>query len=164
MGGEPISAGRICQGTHRGRRRKKGATSATPATLPTKAQDAAETALGQELRVAGYGATKPDGGGASPVLRDVATLAVEDDECVDAFRFFEPGEEICTQGETYKGDKHRTACYGDSGGPLIAETAADDLLVGVVSYGAVRCGRTKPTVFARVADNLGFVKKKADLN
>ncbi len=137
-------------------------TMAPPAALPTPAEDATETAPGEELRVAGWGSTKRAGGRDSDVLRDVATFAVEDRKCSSSFRFFRPGEEICTQGER-TGEHRRSACYGDSGGPLIADSPSGALLAGVVSYGGTRCGVKKPTVYARVADNLAFIENKADL-
>src|SRR5688500_8296075 len=43
-------------------------TGAPAATLPTRSQAEAETAVGATLRVAGWGATKPNGGGGSDVL------------------------------------------------------------------------------------------------
>ncbi len=61
------------------------------------------------------------------------------------------------------GDHRTSSCYGDSGGPLVADTLLGARLVGAVSYGGKRCGVKHPTVYARVADNLGFITDKADL-
>ncbi|MEJ7875359.1 MAG: trypsin-like serine protease [Solirubrobacterales bacterium] len=74
---------------------------------------------------------------------------------------FHPGEEICTLGAP-SGEHNTSSCFGDSGGPLIADGSRGALLVGAVSYGGRRCGVKKPTVYTRIADNLGFIKKKAD--
>jgi len=137
-------------------------TTATPAVLPTPLEDQQATGAGDELRVAGWGSTKRAGGASSDVLRDVSTFAAEDRQCESAFNFYRPGEEICTLGER-TGLNRTSSCYGDSGGPLIADTLAGARLVGVVSYGGRRCGVEDPTVYGRVADNLAFITKKADL-
>jgi secreted trypsin-like serine protease len=137
-------------------------TTATPAVLATSADDAAATDPGDELRVAGWGSTKRAGGASSDVLLDVATFVTKPRKCARSFVQFKGTEEICTLGERM--GKHRTSsCYGDSGGPLVADTLAGPRLVGAVSYGGRRCGVKDPTVYARVAENLVFIKKKADL-
>lgn len=137
-------------------------TTAPAATLPTQAEDQAATAPGQELRVAGWGSTRRSGFSDSDILRDVSTFAVQGSKCSRSFNFFRPDEEICTQGE--RTGEHRTSsCYGDSGGPLIADTPGGARLMGAVSYGGDRCGVKDPTVYARVADNLDFIITKADL-
>jgi len=44
------------------------------------------------------------------------------------------------------------ACYGDSGGPLIANESTSPTLIGLVSYGSAKgCDVKKPTVYTRVA-------------
>jgi secreted trypsin-like serine protease len=143
-------------------------TSATPATLPTTEQDSAETELGDTLRVAGWGATKPRGGGASKILMTTPQYPVRPHKCRRAYRdyfgiHFHREAQICTRGDPLSGDASTTACYGDSGGPLIADVPAADLVVGVVSYGGTRCGVTKPTVYFRVASALEFIRKRADI-
>ncbi|MDQ3729696.1 MAG: serine protease, partial [Actinomycetota bacterium] len=99
-------------------------TVATPALLPTKNEDATETATGSELRVAGYGSTSRTCCNGSDVLRDVATFTVKERKCSRAFPsggglVFHPGEEICTLGAP-SGEHNTSSCFGDSGGPLIA--------------------------------------------
>ena len=137
-------------------------TTATPAALPTPQEDEDATEVGDELRVAGWGATKRGGGASSDVLRDVSTFVAKDRKCQNSFSFFRAGEEICTQGERM-GDNRTSSCYGDSGGPLVADTIVGARLVGAVSFGGRRCGVKHPTVYARVAENLGFITDKADL-
>lgn len=137
-------------------------TAATPVALATGQEDADATEPGDELRVAGWGSTKRGGGRSSDVLREVATFAARPRQCERAFIFFRADREICTLGERM-GDNRTSSCYGDSGGPLIADTLAGPRLVGAVSYGGARCGVKDPTVYARVADNRGFITRKADL-
>ena len=139
-------------------------TTATPAVLPatpTEGEDATEP--GDELRVAGWGSTKRGGGAGSDILRDVSTFAVKDQKCKrwPVLRF-RSDEDICTQGER-TGDNRTSSCYGDSGGPLVADTTVGARLVGAVSRGGARCGVKQPTIYASVADNLGFITDKADL-
>lgn len=43
------------------------------------------------------------------------------------------------------------ACTGDSGGPLIQRINDIDVLVGIVSWGAINCAEKKPSVFSRVS-------------
>uniref|UniRef100_A0A182YAA2 Uncharacterized protein n=1 Tax=Anopheles stephensi TaxID=30069 RepID=A0A182YAA2_ANOST len=47
---------------------------------------------------------------------------------------------ICARGEA------ADACAGDSGGPLVC----GDRLYGLVSWGTMRCDRTKPAVFTKI--------------
>ena len=45
----------------------------------------------------------------------------------------------------------------------MADTLVGARLVGAVSRGGARCGVKQPTIYASVADNLGFISDKADL-
>ena len=58
---------------------------------------------------------------------------------------------------------YNDSCFGDSGGPLVADAPRGALLVGIVSYGGSKCGVKKPGVYSQVADNLGFIERKAGL-
>jgi len=57
-------------------------------------------------------------------------------------------------------DEGKDSCYGDSGGPLIllGSSPADDVQVGVVSWGTV-CGGKVPGVYHRLSHSYGWVKK-----
>jgi secreted trypsin-like serine protease len=53
---------------------------------------------------------------------------------------------------------HTSACTGDSGAPLVADTAAGPVEVGTVSYGGALCGQpAAPTVYSRVSSSLDFI-------
>ncbi len=141
----------------------RSATTSYPALLPTKKEDRAETSAGSELRVAGWGGTRRNGGEPSDVLLDVPLFAIANSECRGYFRIFHPAEEVCAFGEQQPNGNYDDSCYGDSGGPLVADAPRGALLVGVVSYGGRQCGVSKPGVYAAVADNLSFIKRKAGL-
>lgn len=49
------------------------------------------------------------------------------------------------------------SCRGDSGGGLVSWVDGKPVLVGIVSYGAVRCGDQVPTVFTKVAFYRGWL-------
>jgi secreted trypsin-like serine protease len=134
------------------------------AKLPTTKQARKATALGRRTLVAGWGSTAPNGSLPSEVLMETRQTVIKSGTCARAFPWYEGKSEICTRGARIPGRKGRTSsCIGDSGGPLIADTAPGNLLVGVVAYGGRRCGVKKPTVYARVAHALGFIKSKAGL-
>ena len=139
-------------------------TNAPTIPLATEAEDQIETAPGAKLRVAGWGDTEPDGQSASDVLMTTPQNVIAAHACRQAFAAFRPKSEICTRGDPVSGDGYTSSCYGDSGGPLVADPAAGDLLVGVVSYGGRRCGVRKPSVYARVADGLHFIRNRAGLS
>ena len=138
-------------------------TVATPATLPTHEEDAADTDPGDPLRVAGWGSRTRRGARPSMTLRETAQHPVEARRCRRKFHHFTARTQICTRGDEMAPGAVTTSCYGDSGGPLIFDAPAADLIVGVVSYGGRKCGEAKPTVYARVAAGLGFIKQKAHI-
>jgi trypsin len=138
-------------------------TSAPAVLLPTAKEDEVATAPDAELRVAGWGGTEPDGGSPSDVLLDVALFAISDNECGTHFSFFHPAEEVCAFGEPTGPERYNDSCYGDSGGPLVSDSPRGALLIGLVSYGGTLCGVKKPGVYTQVADNLGFIARKAGL-
>lgn len=134
------------------------------AKLRTARRAKAATAVGKKARVAGWGSTAPNGSAPSDILMETDQRVVRKQACNKAFPSYEFASEICTRGGPIHGANGRTSsCYGDSGGPLVADTAAGTFLVGVVSYGGIRCGVSKPTVYARVAHALGFIRSKAGL-
>ena len=49
------------------------------------------------------------------------------------------------------GDPGKDSCSGDSGGPLLAKTASDEVVqVGIVSFGSVRCGDGSPGIYTNI--------------
>ena len=74
---------------------------------------------------------------------------------------FNPQTMLCGQGTKKVGNKRKkqftSACRGDSGGPVIANTAAGVRQVGVVSFGPRKCGKIFPAVYAKVSSGSDFI-------
>jgi secreted trypsin-like serine protease len=139
-------------------------TTAPPVTLTSAAEDAATTQVGGLLRVAGWGARHPLGLRLSSVLRKTTERVRNAPRCLKAYTrdIFDPALMICALGKKIKRFRrpaiHRSACIGDSGGALIADTPAGPRQVGIVSYGGPLCGLSSgPTVYSRVAASLDFI-------
>jgi trypsin len=139
-------------------------TSAAPIPLATSAQNAAATAPGVRLRVAGYGAVSPFGLHLSPFLKATIEIVRTDRRCLKAYTrdLYAPESMICSLGAKRKKPGrfkiHTSACSGDSGGPLVADTPTGAVEVGTVSFGGALCGLpSAPTVYSRVASSLDFI-------
>jgi secreted trypsin-like serine protease len=142
-------------------------TSAPPVALATPEQNNATTFAGAQLRVAGYGATKPFGARLSPILKATVERVRTERRCLRAYTrdLFAPESMICALGAKRKRPGrfkvHTSACTGDSGGPLIADTPAGPVAVGTVSFGGAVCGvPSAPTVYSRVSSSLGFINAR----
>ena len=148
-------------------------TTAPPVALATAAESAAATAQGATLRVAGYGNQNPVKRRLSVVLKSVTQFSAGDRACFKEYGkrglgAFDPVSEICVKGQKFrrfrdpeirrKVQGRTSACNGDSGGPLMADTPAGPRQVGTVSFGPFFCGyRAKPSVYGRVAAGLAFI-------
>ena len=139
-------------------------TTAVPVGLTSTAEDTATTQVGGLLRVAGWGARNPLGVRLSAVLRKTTERVRNARRCLKAYTrdLFDPTLMICALGKRLKRFRrpsiHTSACTGDSGGALIADTAAGPRQVGIVSYGGPLCGlAAAPTVYARVSASLDFI-------
>lgn len=139
-------------------------TPAPPIALPSP-QEALGLALpGQLMHVAGWGARNPFGFKLSKVLRQTTETIRTNRRCRRAYhRLFRGASMICALGRKLKRfgrpRLHATACTGDSGGPLIANTPAGARVIGTVSFGGIFCGLgSAPTVYARVSDALDFIE------
>jgi secreted trypsin-like serine protease len=138
-------------------------SAAPPIELPTRAEAAAATAPGRTVRTAGWGAVTPGGFRVAQRLKATRERVYRARRCNRAYtkKDFFPKSMICALGARVRrlgGPQsfHSTACAGDSGGPVIAETAAGPRLVGVVVSGAFPCGLA-PSIYGRVAEELAFI-------
>jgi trypsin len=139
-------------------------TGATPIPLATPDQNAATTAVGAPLQVAGFGATNPFGTHLSGFLKSTTESVRTDQTFLKAYTrdLFAPESMICSLGaRRKKGGRfkiHTSACSGDSGGPLVANTATGPIEVGTVSFGGALCGLpAAPSVYSRVSSSLDFI-------
>lgn len=138
-------------------------TSAPAATTASAAESAAALQRGDRVFVAGWGSQKPAGGNLSTVLKQVTLKVLRPRNCLFVFGFdlFFPQTMACAQGTKKIGNKRKkqftSACRGDSGGPVIANTPAGVRLVAVVSFGPRKCGRVFPAVYAKVAPGADFI-------
>jgi secreted trypsin-like serine protease len=131
----------------------------TPAILPNPTQDEEATRVGSPVRVAGWGGTKPNGAKLSKTLLTASESVIGQRACRRFYmRAFSSLEQICVRGDAAAGGGVNGACYGDSGGPLMADTLAGPLLVGVVSGGGDRCA-TQPEYYSRVSSGLDFIRR-----
>jgi secreted trypsin-like serine protease len=142
---------------------------AQPTTAPvlavaTPGQSAATSFPGAQLRVAGYGATRPFGSRLSPFLKATVERVRTDRRCLKAYTrdLFAPESMICALGAKRKRPGrfkvHTSACVGDSGGPLVADFPSGPVAVGTVSFGGALCGvPSAPTVYSRVSSALDFI-------
>jgi trypsin len=113
-----------------------------------------DAAAGAVSRAMGWGTTS-SGGSSSNVLREVDLPVISNQKCDEmypAYKIFDSN--ICTF------QPGKDSCQGDSGGPLImpGASASDDKLIGVVSWG-IGCATSQyPGVYARVSDQIDWIK------
>lgn len=148
-------------------------TIAPPVTLATAGESAAATGPGAVLQVAGWGNQHPARSKPSLVLKAITQYSAGDGPCFKEYGrkglgAFQPTSMLCVKGqkfrkfrspETGKKVQGRTsACSGDSGGPLMADTPSGPRQVGTVSFGPLYCGfRGRPSVYGRVSSALAFI-------
>jgi Trypsin len=111
----------------------------------------------ERATILGRGATRA-GGFSDSVLRRAELRTMTDEECKHTW-----GKARGNDGERFRGatmlcaidpdgrEPLASGCNGDSGGPLYTGPASAPRVLGVVSYGGLRCGADHlPSVFAEV--------------
>jgi trypsin len=126
-------------------------TTATPVPLATSA-DAALYEGGVPVRLAGWGLTGGKATSAPKRLRTATTVVQDPATCKRRTKSFNPAYspsfQLCTQNPP---DFKTGGCFGDSGGPVIAQRAdGSPVEIGVVSTGAPLCSTKLPNIFTRV--------------
>ena len=126
-------------------------TPAPPIPLATAA-DSTLYAGGAGVLLAGWGLTKPNARSAPETLRTTSTVVLGGTACKRQTRSFNPpyssSLQMCT---TDPPDHQNGGCFGDSGGPAIAQRAdGSPVEIGITSTGAPNCDTRLPNVFTRV--------------
>lgn len=126
----------------------------TPATQkPVALTIADDSKLRKRMLLYGWGL---DETGRAP---DDLAFTAQDDLTTSAskyFRTFSTKTMIAAGRYDKKTKKFSGACNGDSGGPLVS--TGTPKLLGIVSYGAVKCTADAPGVYMRVASFLSWIK------
>jgi trypsin len=150
----------------------KTAPTAQPIALPTRAEAKAATRPGRVVRSGGWGTRSPWGFRVAQRLKTAKERVFPARRCDRAYgkvRGFREASMICALGKRIGRTRsqfpfHATSCEGDSGGPLVADTPGGPRLIGAVSVGVFPCGLGAPSIYARVANRLGFIRRAAGLD
>ena len=142
------------------------APAAQPIALPTQAEAKTATQPGGTVRSAGWGTRSPFGFNVAQRLKTAKERVFAARKCQRVYSkpLFNSVTMICALGGLVRRVHgrlrlHSTTCTGDSGGPVVANTAAGPRLVGAVSAGVFPCGVGGPSIYARVASQLGFIQR-----
>ena len=128
--------------------------------------DGALEAGGAAAAILGYGLTGEQETGASgrAPLQQAALSVLAANACKQAYpRAIQPTM-LCTADSAHQAPPFVMACPGDSGGPVIAQTATGPVQLGVTSWGGevmeVGCGeRALPNVAMRVSSYASFINQ-----
>lgn len=101
----------------------------------------------------GNGITKDSDQTVPPILQYTELKTMSRLSCLKTFPFLVfRGSVVCVKGE-----ERRSACHGDSGGPLIS---SDNSLIGLTSFGSSRgCEKGYPQVFTRISYYQQWIKE-----
>lgn len=118
----------------------------------------AKDLVGSKAEVAGWGISNNKFHVLSPELLLVKIPIVDNSICENAVKIFAhmgPGQ-ICAGGrEGYD------SCGGDSGGPLMKVEALNStpkyFLIGIVSFGSLKCGSAIPAIYTHVGYFLKWI-------
>lgn len=118
-----------------------------------------DTALaGKTATVIGWGRTDPDIYGASETLQQVSAPIVSNRTCQESYSEIDINitDNMVCAGYSEGG---KSACYGDSGGPLIIPSGDSWQLAGVVSCG-YGCAKPKYyTIYTRITQFIEFIQE-----
>ncbi|RZC35780.1 serine protease easter-like, partial [Asbolus verrucosus] len=119
--------------------------------------------VSERMEVAGWGVKDINSSKTSDVLLFVRIPVIEGKQCHKYLGKYTPiGKGQLCAGAQVGYD----SCGGDSGGPLMHPEAPDGLpkyfLIGIVSFGSVRCGSDAPAVYTDVAYYMKWILKNID--
>jgi trypsin len=117
------------------------------------AGDTSRAAPGSPVRVAGWGATKAKVPYAYPSGLRQADIQIQPDAVCGRRKAygktFRAASMLCAGNDQ---QPVKDACYGDSGGPLFADSADGPVEVGVVSWGRSCAQLGYPGIYTRLSD------------
>jgi len=118
-----------------------------PACLPS---DPSEQYAGQLGVITGWGRT--EFGSPATYLQKLDVLILPNDQCQQIYSpYYISDPNICITG--------KSACHGDSGGPLTVQEKGRTVLVGIANWvWGGSCLSGSPTVYARITDQLDWIK------
>ncbi|XP_050091307.1 brachyurin-like [Anopheles aquasalis] len=109
--------------------------------------------------VSGFGRTSDASNDVSPVVMFTTNPVMTNADCIAQWNAIL----IQDQNVCLSGDGGRSACNGDSGGPLAVQDGGASLQIGVVSFGsAAGCAAGMPSVYARVSHFLAWIEATSD--
>jgi secreted trypsin-like serine protease len=143
------------------------APEAEPIALATRAESKAATRPGRTVRSGGWGTRSAWGFNIARRLKTAKERVYPARKCDREYGKslgFQQAAMICALGKRIRRLHSRlryraTSCEGDSGGPLVADTPNGPRLIGAVSAGIFPCGLGGASIYARVADRLGFIRR-----
>lgn len=147
------------------------APDAVPIPLATPAESKSATRPGRIVRSGGWGTRSAFGLNVARRLKTTSERVYAARKCDREYqksRGFQGASMICALGKRIGRIHSRlpfraTSCEGDSGGPVVADTPDGPRLIGAVSSGVFPCGLGGASIYARVADRLGFIQRAAGL-
>uniref|UniRef100_A0A182IR01 Uncharacterized protein n=1 Tax=Anopheles atroparvus TaxID=41427 RepID=A0A182IR01_ANOAO len=133
-----------------------GAQNRNPARLPARSDT--RQFGGMMGTVSGFGRTSDASTATSAVVMFTTNPVMTNADCIASWNtvLIQP-QNVCMSGAD-----GRSACNGDSGGPLAVQDGGS-LQIGIVSFGsAAGCSIGMPSVYARVSFFLDFIENNSD--
>ncbi|XP_062549415.1 brachyurin-like [Armigeres subalbatus] len=120
------------------------------------------TFSGRMATVSGWGRLSDTSPNTSPVVRFATNPIITNANCLDQWN--NAVNVIQTQNICLSGNGGRSACNGDSGGPLTIQEDGESVEVGIVSFGSTAgCAAGWPSVYVRVTHFLDWILENSDI-
>lgn len=127
-------------------------------TIQTISIDSDDLETNSKLTAIGFGLRNTTDTTLAPVLQHAQLQTISHLTCVKTFPFILFRRSVvCTVGAALE-----SPCNGDSGGPLVRPNAANPrapTLVGLTSFGTLKCHVGAPAVFTRVSSYTQWINK-----
>ncbi|XP_050073051.1 brachyurin-like [Anopheles maculipalpis] len=114
---------------------------------------------GQIGTISGFGQTSDTSSAFATILQYTVNTIMSNSACISRWgSLLIEAQNVCLSG-----DGGRSACTGDSGGPLTVQESGVTLQIGVTSFGSGDgCTRGVPTVYARITFFLDWIRANSD--